>query len=116
MGEKAFPAWWGFADSAMLTALAVLAVPALLAFAFGYVSFRSRVNGVYFSIITLAATYTAMLLMFRNDTGFGGNNGMTGFRDIAGLPAGGAASAVLLAATATAAAKRRGCGTAHIAM
>ena len=103
MGEKAFPAWWGFADSAALTALAVLAVPALLAFAFGYVSFRSRVNGVYFSIITQAATYTAMLLMFRNDTGFGGNNGMTGFRDIAGLPAGGAASAVLLAAAATAA-------------
>jgi len=102
MGEQAFPAWWAFADSPILTILAVLVVPASVAFAFGYVSFRSRVNGVYFSIITQALTYTAMLLMFRNNTGFGGNNGMTGFHDIAGLPAGGPASVVLLATLATA--------------
>ncbi len=103
MGEKAFPAWWAFADSPVLTVLAILTIPAAVAFAFGYVSFRSRVNGVYFSIITQALTYTAMLLMFRNNTGFGGNNGMTGFHDIAGLPAGSTASAVLLATLATAA-------------
>ncbi len=103
MGHGGFPSWWRLADSAPLTLLAVLVLPALLAFAFGYVSFRSRVNGVYFSIITQALTYTAMLLMFRNDTGFGGNNGMTGFHAIAGLPAGGLAAAVLLASLSTAA-------------
>ena len=103
MGQGGFPSWWRFTDGALLTALAVVALPSLLAFAFGYVSFRSRVNGVYFSIITQALTYTAMLLMFRNDTGFGGNNGMTGFHDIAGLPAGSLPAAVLLATLATAA-------------
>ena len=103
MGQSGFPAWWAFADSAVLTVVAVLVVPALVAFVFGYVSFRSRVNGVYFSIITQALTYTAMLLMFRNDTGFGGNNGMTGFRGVAGLPAGGRDYAVLLATLSTAA-------------
>ncbi len=102
MGQGHFPAWWAFADSALLTTLAILLGPAAVAFAIGYVSFRSRVNGVYFSIITQALTYTAMLLMFRNDTGFGGNNGMTGFRAIAGLPAGGMPAAVLLATLATA--------------
>ena len=71
--------WTGLA----ITLAAVVVLPALFAFVFGYVSFRSRVNGVYFSIITQALTYTAMLLMFRNDTGFGGNNGMTGFNTIA---------------------------------
>ncbi|MDT7951739.1 MAG: urea ABC transporter permease subunit UrtC [Acetobacteraceae bacterium] len=97
MGHGGFPSWWSLFDSPATTALAILALPALLAFAFGYVSFRSRVNGVYFSIITQALTYTAMLLMFRNDTGFGGNNGMTGFRSVAGLPAGSLPAAVLLA-------------------
>ena len=103
MGQAGFPAWWAFADSPWLSVLAVLAVPAAVAFGFGYVSFRSRVNGVYFSIITQALTYTAMLLMFRNDTGFGGNNGMTGFHGIAGLAAGSTGYAVLLATLATAA-------------
>jgi urea transport system permease protein len=103
MGNGGFPAWWGVFDSSVITGLAVLLVPALAAFVFGYVSFRSRVNGVYFSIITQALTYTAMLLMFRNDTGFGGNNGMTGFHSIAGLPTGGAGAGVLLASLATAA-------------
>lgn len=103
MGHGGFPAWWALLDSPWTTALAILVVPGLVALAFGYVSFRSRVNGVYFSIITQALTYTAMLLMFRNDTGFGGNNGMTGFHTIAGLPSGGARSGVLLATLATAA-------------
>jgi urea transport system permease protein len=102
MGHGGFPAWWAFADTAPVTLLAVLLLPALLAFGFGFVSFRSRVNGVYFSIISQALTYTAMLLMFRNDTGFGGNNGMTGFHSIAGLSAGGVGAGVLLAETATA--------------
>ncbi len=103
MGQAAFPSWWAFADSRLLTVAAVLAVPALVAFGFGYVSFRSRVNGVYFSIITQALTYTAMLLMFRNNTGFGGNNGMTGFRGVAGLAAGSPAYVALLATLSTAA-------------
>jgi urea transport system permease protein len=103
MGHGGFPAWWALFDTAAVTIVAILVLPALLAFAFGYVSFRSRVNGVYFSIISQALTYTAMLLMFRNDTGFGGNNGMTGFHDIAGLAAGSLPAAVLLATLATAA-------------
>ncbi|HEY0206611.1 MAG TPA: urea ABC transporter permease subunit UrtC [Acetobacteraceae bacterium] len=103
MGQAGFPSWWAFADSRLLTVAAVLVVPALVAFGFGYVSFRSRVNGVYFSIITQALTYTAMLLMFRNNTGFGGNNGMTGFRGVAGLAAGSPAYVALLATLSTAA-------------
>jgi urea transport system permease protein len=102
MGQRDFPGWWGFADSPLLTLLAIIAVPALVALAFGYVSFRSRVRGVYFSIITQALVYTAMLLMFRNDSGFGGNNGMTGFRTLLGLPLGGQQAAVALAAAAAA--------------
>jgi urea transport system permease protein len=101
MGNGGFPDWWSLFDSPTLTGLAILLIPALAAFIFGYVSFRSRVNGVYFSIITQALTYTAMLLMFRNDTGFGGNNGMTGFHDVAGLPSGGVKAGVLLASLAT---------------
>src|SRR5690606_31869917 len=61
-------------------------VPGLLAFVFGYFAFRSRITGVYFSIITQALTFAAMLLFFRNDTGFGGNNGFTDFRRILGFP------------------------------
>jgi urea transport system permease protein len=101
MGQSGFPQYWRLFDSVPLTILAILLVPGLLAFVFGYVSFRSRVNGVYFSIITQALTYTAMLLMFRNDTGFGGNNGMTGFDEVAGLPVGGASAAVLLTTLST---------------
>jgi urea transport system permease protein len=58
----------------------------LLAYVFGYFAFRSRVKGVYFSIITQALTFAAMLLFFRNDTGFGGNNGFTDFKRILGIP------------------------------
>jgi urea transport system permease protein len=63
-------------------------VTLLISGIFGYVSFRSRVGGVYFAIITQALVYVAMLLMFRNDTGFGGNNGMTGFTVMFGWPIG----------------------------
>ena len=61
-------------------------MPGVLAFVFGYFAFRSRIKGVYFSIITQALTFAAMLLFFRNETGFGGNNGFTDFKRILGLP------------------------------
>ena len=83
---KTFPwAWWN-SDSFLWCAFLVVAVPGLLAFTFGYFAFRSRVKGVYFSIITQALTFAAMLLFFRNDTGFGGNNGFTDFKRILGAP------------------------------
>jgi urea transport system permease protein len=63
-----------------------VAVPGLVAFVFGYFAFRSRIKGVYFSIITQALTFAAMLLFFRNETGFGGNNGFTDFKRILGMP------------------------------
>jgi len=61
-------------------------VPAAVAFVFGYFAFRSRIKGVYFSIITQALTFAAMLLFFRNETGFGGNNGFTDFKRVLGIP------------------------------
>ena len=64
-------------------------VPGLLAYVFGFLAFRSRIRGVYFSIVTQALTYAAMLLFFRNDTGFGGNNGLTDFKRILRLFAAG---------------------------
>ena len=64
----------------------VVVVPGVLAYVFGYFAFRSRVKGVYFSIITQALTFAAMLLFFRNATGFGGNNGFTDFRRILDIP------------------------------
>ncbi len=66
--------------------LMVLLVPGLLAFVFGWLAFRSRVTGVYLSIITQAMTYALWLSFFRNDMGFGGNNGLTDFKDILGFP------------------------------
>ncbi|RXF75162.1 urea ABC transporter permease subunit UrtC [Hansschlegelia zhihuaiae] len=86
MGWKALPGWWGPLESFPVALAAALGVAFVVAFLFGWVSFRSRVGGVYFAIITQALTYVAMLLMFRNDTGFGGNNGMTGFQAIFGVP------------------------------
>lgn len=77
--------WWGF-SSFPFAMLMVLAVPGLLAFVFGWFAFRSRVTGVYLSIITQAMTYALMLAFFRNDMGFGGNNGLTDFKDILGAP------------------------------
>jgi len=73
--------WYGFQHFAY-AALMVLAVPGLLAFVFGWFAFRSRVTGVYLSIITQAMTYALLLGFFRNDFGFGGNNGLTDFKDI----------------------------------
>jgi urea transport system permease protein len=83
---KEFPWYWALSDSLAWTLLLVVAVPGLVAFVFGYFAFRSRIKGVYFSIITQALTYAAMLAFFRNDMGFGGNNGFTDFKRIAGLP------------------------------
>ncbi|KQT14430.1 urea ABC transporter permease subunit UrtC [Ramlibacter sp. Leaf400] len=82
---KALPWHWTFSDSFVATCLLVVAVPGLVAFVFGYFAFRSRIKGVYFSIITQALTYAAMLLFFRNETGFGGNNGFTDFKRILGV-------------------------------
>ena len=76
--------WWGF-SSFPFAMLMVLAVPGLLAFVFGWFAFRSRVTGVYLSIITQALTYALLLAFFRNDMGFGGNNGLTDFKDILGF-------------------------------
>src|SRR5213076_2210157 len=81
---KEFPWHWWNSDSFLWACFLVVAVPGRLAFAFGYFAFRSRVKGVYFSIITQALTYAAMLLFFRNETGFGGNNGLTDFKSIYG--------------------------------
>ncbi|MSQ64347.1 MAG: urea ABC transporter permease subunit UrtC [Betaproteobacteria bacterium] len=78
-------AWWN-SDQFWWCALLVVLVPGLLALVFGFFAFRSRVKGVYFSIITQALTFAAMLLFFRNATGFGGNNGFTDFKRILGLP------------------------------
>jgi urea transport system permease protein len=83
---KEFPAAWAFSDSFVIQMLLVVLVPGLIAFVFGFFAFRSRIKGVYFSIITQAMTFAAMLLFFRNETGFGGNNGFTDFKRILGVP------------------------------
>jgi urea transport system permease protein len=80
------PWFWQGTDSFIWAILLVIIVPALLALVFGYFAFRSRIRGVYFSIITQALTYACMLLFFRNETGFGGNNGFTDFKYILGFP------------------------------
>src|SRR5437762_13305747 len=82
---KAYPWYWSLTQHFWYCALLVLLVPGVLAFVFGYFAFRSRIKGVYFSIITQALTYAAMLFFFRNDTGFGGNNGFTEFKRILGF-------------------------------
>jgi len=82
---KAYPWFWSFTEHFWYAMLLVLLVPGLLAFIFGYFAFRSRIKGVYFSIITQALTFAAMLLFFRNETGFGGNNGFTDFKRILGF-------------------------------
>lgn len=94
--------WYGFNHFAF-AALMVLLVPGLLAFVFGWFAFRSRVTGVYLSIITQAMTYALLLAFFRNEMGFGGNNGLTDFKEILGfnVQAGGTRAA-LFAATAIA--------------
>jgi urea transport system permease protein len=77
-------AWYGFQSFPYAMLMVVLA-PGVLAFVFGWFAFRSRVTGVYLSIITQAMTYALFLAFFRNDMGFGGNNGLTDFKDILGF-------------------------------
>jgi urea transport system permease protein len=93
---KELPWFWHGFDHLWFAVLMVLAVPGLLALVFGYFAFRSRVSGVYLSIITQALTYALMLAFFRNDMGFGGNNGFTDFKDIAGFPLQAPATRVVL--------------------
>jgi urea transport system permease protein len=76
--------WHGF-DMFWFTLLMIVLVPGLLALMVGYFAFRSRITGVYFSILTQAMTYALMLLFFRNNTGFGGNNGLTDFKTLLGF-------------------------------
>ena len=83
---KELPWHWTFSDSFVATLILIVAAPGLIAFVFGYFAFRSRIKGVYFSIITQAMTFAAMLLFFRNETGFGGNNGFTDFKRILDIP------------------------------
>ncbi len=82
---KELPWFWHGFDMFWFAMLMVIVVPALLALAFGWFAFRSRVTGVYLSIITQALTYALMLAFFRNDMGFGGNNGFTDFKDLLGF-------------------------------
>ena len=78
--------WYWVGTEYILWSLAlVILVPGVIAFIFGYFAFRSKIKGVYFSIITQAMTFAAALLFFRNETGFGGNNGFTGFKTILGM-------------------------------
>lgn len=82
---KAYPWYWSFTEHFWYCMILVVLVPGILAFVFGFFAFRSRIKGVYFSIITQALTFAAMLLFFRNNTGFGGNNGFTDFKRILGF-------------------------------
>ncbi|MFA6022223.1 MAG: urea ABC transporter permease subunit UrtC [Rhodospirillales bacterium] len=82
---KELPWYWLGFDHFWFAALMVMAIPGVLAFVFGWLAFRSRINGVYLSIVTQAMTYALMLAFFRNEMGFGGNNGLTDFKDILGF-------------------------------
>ena len=79
------PWYWVGTEHFAWAMILVLSVPALVAFIFGFFAFRSKIKGVYFSIITQAMTFAAALLFFRNETGFGGNNGFTGFKTLLGF-------------------------------
>ena len=85
LNYKELPWFWHGFDMFWFAILMVVLVPGLLAFIFGWFAFRSRVTGVYLSIITQAMTYALLLAFFRNDMGFGGNNGLTDFKDILGF-------------------------------
>jgi len=82
---KELPWFWHGFDMFWFAMLMVIVVPGLLAFLFGWFAFRSRVTGVYLSIITQALTYALMISFFRNDMGFGGNNGFTDFKELLGF-------------------------------
>ena len=83
---KELPWYWLGSQRFLQACLYVVLAPGLLALVFGFFAFRSRIRGVYFSIITQALTFAFMLLFFRNQTGFGGNNGFTDFKRILGFP------------------------------
>ncbi len=85
VGASEFPPIWAFAHSLPLQLAAVVLVPALLAFVFGWLAFRSRVTGVYFSILTQAMTLALSLYLFQNDSGLRGNNGLSGLQNLPGL-------------------------------
>ncbi|WP_422643137.1 urea ABC transporter permease subunit UrtC [Zavarzinia sp.] len=82
---KELPWYWLGFDNFLFAMVMVALIPGILAFVFGYLAFRSRVTGVYLSIITQAMTYALLLAFFRNDMGFGGNNGLTDFKDLLGF-------------------------------
>lgn len=84
VGSSEFPLIWTFADSLFLQLLMVILVPGLLALAFGWLAFRSRVTGVYLSILTQAMTLALALYLFQNDSGLRGNNGLSGLQNIPG--------------------------------
>jgi urea transport system permease protein len=86
LNYKELPWFWHGFDNPLFAVVMVILVPAVLALIFGWLAFRSRVSGVYLSIITQALTYALLLAFFRNDMGFGGNNGLTDFKDIFGIP------------------------------
>nr|WP_245216130.1 urea ABC transporter permease subunit UrtC [Pararoseomonas baculiformis] len=86
LGYRELPWYWLGFDHFSYAVLMAMLVPGALAFLVGWLSFRSRITGVYFSIITQAMTYALMLAFFRNDMGFGGNNGFTDFKELLGLP------------------------------
>ena len=102
--------WYGF-DRFWFALVMVALVPAALAFVFGWLAFRSRVTGVYFSIMTQALSYALLLAFFRNDMGFGGNNGFTDFKELLGfdLQSDSTRSALLVATAATLAASYGAC-------
>ncbi len=102
LGWKHLPWYWFGFDHFGVAVVAAMVVPAILAGVFGWLAFRSRVSGVYLSIITQALTYALMLAFFRNNMGFGGNNGMTDFKDILGFPIGTDATSVGLMLTSAA--------------
>ena len=85
LNYKELPWFWHGFDMFWFAMIMMLLAPGLLAYAFGWLAFRSRVTGVYLSIITQALTYALMLAFFRNDMGFGGNNGFTDFKDLLGF-------------------------------
>ena len=82
---ESLPWYWTGLDQFWFAGVMIIMVPGVLAFLFGWLAFRSRVSGVYLSIMTQALTYALMLAFFRNELGFGGNNGLTDFKDILGF-------------------------------
>lgn len=85
VGSSEFPLIWAFADSLMMQLILVVLVPGLLALVFGWLAFRSRVTGVYLSILTQAMTLALSLYLFQNDSGLRGNNGLSGLQNLPGL-------------------------------